>query len=271
MDIATIIGILLGVGLVGTAMVQATVNLSGGILTFVEPASLMIVLGGTIAATAIAFPLAEVMRLVANLKAVFSGEKVKNALILEEIVEMAAVARKGTADLEKSLGDAKTPFFKDGLQMIVDGLAEDDIRYILETRVDNRALREQAEANVFRTMGTMAPAFGMVGTLVGLVAMLYGMAQASAGGAGGGKDPAAALGQAMGLALITTLYGALFANLLFNPIATKLKSRIEKRNISQNMIIEGVILLKKKKHPLLVREHLNSFLPPKEWKREELT
>ncbi|MCF7801299.1 MAG: MotA/TolQ/ExbB proton channel family protein [Candidatus Marinimicrobia bacterium] len=269
MDIATIIGIFLGVGLVGTAMVQATVNLSGGILTFVEPASLMIVLGGTIAATAIAFPLAEVMRLVANLKAVFSGEKVKNALILEEIVEMAAVARKGTVDLEKSLGEAKTPFFKDGLQMIVDGLAEDDIRYILETRVDNRALREQAEANVFRTMGTMAPAFGMVGTLVGLVAMLYGMAQASAG-AGGGKDPAAALGQAMGLALITTLYGALFANLLFNPIATKLKSRIEKRNISQNMIIEGVVLLKKKKHPLLVREHLNSFLPPKEWKREEV-
>lgn len=269
MDIATIVGIILGFGLVGTAMVQATVNLSGGVLTFVEPASLMIVLGGTIAATAIAFPLAEVLRLVANLKAVFSGEHVKNAEVLEEIVTMADVSRKGTVELEKSIDSVKNPFFRDGIQMIVDGLGEDDIRNILETRVDNRALREQAEANVFKTMGSVAPAFGMVGTLVGLVAMLYGMAEAASGGGGGaGKDPSAALGQAMGLALITTLYGALFANLMFNPIATKLKSRIEKRNISQNMIIEGVVLLKNKKHPLLVREHLNSFLPPKEWKRD---
>ncbi len=268
MDIATIIGIILGIGLVGTAMVQATLNLAQGVLTFVEPGSLMIVLGGTIAATATAFPLAEVMRLFANMKAVFSGERVKNAEILEEIVVMAGFARKGTAELEKSLGNAKNPFFKDGLQMIVDGLGEEDIRYILETRVENRALREQSEANVFKTMGSVAPAFGMVGTLVGLVAMLYGMAQAAGGLGGGDKDPSAALGNAMGLALITTLYGALFANLIFNPMATKLKSRIEKRNISQNMIIEGVILLKNKKHPLLVREHLNSFLPPKEWKRD---
>ncbi|PJA54203.1 MAG: hypothetical protein CO167_05125, partial [Candidatus Marinimicrobia bacterium CG_4_9_14_3_um_filter_48_9] len=154
MDIATIVGIILGFGLVGTAMVQSTVNLSGGVLTFVEPASLMIVLGGTIAATAIAFPLAEVLRLVANLKAVFSGEQEKNAEVLEEIVGMADVSRKGSAELEKSIDTVKNPFFRDGIQMIVDGLGEEDIRYILETRVDNRALREQAEANVFKTMGS---------------------------------------------------------------------------------------------------------------------
>jgi len=103
----------------------------------------------------------------------------------------------------------------------------------------------------------------MVGTLVGLVAMLFAMG-ASSGDAGGSEDPAAKLGQAMGVALITTFYGALFANLFFIPVAAKLRSRIEKRNITQNMIIDGVIMLKVKKHPILVREFLNSYLAPRD-------
>jgi len=146
--------------------------------------------------------------------------------------------------------------------MIVDGLPEDDIRNIMETRVVNRELREDAEANVFKTMGAFAPAFGMVGTLVGLVAMLFAMGAPA--GAGTDVDPAAKLGQAMGVALITTFYGAILANLLFLPIAAKLRSRIEKRNITQNMIIDGVVMLKIRKHPILVREFLNSYLAPRD-------
>ena len=103
----------------------------------------------------------------------------------------------------------------------------------------------------------------MVGTLVGLVAMLFAMGSTPGEGAGD-ADPAAKLGQAMGVALITTFYGALFANLFFIPIAAKLRSRIEKRNITQNMIIDGVLMLKVKKHPILVREFLNSYLAPRD-------
>jgi chemotaxis protein MotA len=147
--------------------------------------------------------------------------------------------------------------------MIVDGLPEEDIREIMETRVENREIREDAEANVFKTMGTLSPAFGMVGTLVGLVAMLFAMGAAPAEGADD-VDPAQKLGQAMGIALITTFYGALFANLLFNPIAAKLRSRIEKQSVTQNMIIEGVVMLKNRKHPILVREFLNSYLAPRD-------
>lgn len=147
--------------------------------------------------------------------------------------------------------------------MIVDGLPEEDIRNIMNTRVENRELREDAEANVFKTMGIFSPAFGMVGTLVGLVAMLFAMGATPADGGDGG-DPAAKLGQAMGVSLITTFYGALMANLLFLPIAAKLRSRIDKRNITQNMIIDGVIMLKVKKHPILVREFLNSYLAPRD-------
>jgi len=262
MDFATIIGLLLGVGLVGFAMVGVSSTLPRGVMTFLDLQSFMIVAGGTVAATAMAFPVKEVLSLYGNLLAVFKGEKQDNSVTLREIVELASIARKGTSDLEKAIPNIKNFFLKDGIQMIVDGLPEDDIRNIMETRVINRELREDAEANVFKTMGAFAPAFGMVGTLVGLVAMLFAMGAPS--GAGADVDPAAKLGQAMGVALITTFYGAILANLLFLPIAAKLRSRIEKRNITQNMIIDGVVMLKIRKHPILVREFLNSYLAPRD-------
>ncbi len=268
MDFATILGILLGTGLIGTALVGVSATLPRGVMTFVDAQSFMIVLGGTLAATAIAFPMRQVLTLMRNLRAVFAGEKVRDADILEEIVNLSAIARKGTAELEKALNTITNPFLQDAVQMIVDGLSEDDIREILTTRVANRQIREQAESSVWKTMGSLAPAFGMVGTLVGLVAMLFAMGAANSEMTTG-EDPAARLGQAMGVALITTFYGAILANLFFNPIAAKLKSRIEKRSVTQNMIIDGAIMLKNRKHPILVREYLNSYLPPKEWKREE--
>lgn len=262
MDFATIIGLLFGSGLIGYAVVGVSQVLPNGVMTFVDVQSLMIVLGGTIAATAMAFPVKEVLSLYTNLWAVFKGDTHDDADTLRELVELAAVARKGTADLEKAVDGVSDFFMKDGVQMIVDGLPEEDIRNIMETRVSNRELREDAEANVFKTMGIFSPAFGMVGTLVGLVAMLFAMG--ASGGDGGDEDPAAKLGQSMGIALITTFYGALFANLFFLPVAAKLRSRIDKRNITQNMIIDGIIMLKVKKHPILVREFLNSYLAPRD-------
>jgi len=262
MDFATIIGLLFGSGLIGYAVFGVSKVLPNGVMTFVDAQSLMIVLGGTIAATAMAFPVKEVLSLLTNLRAVFKGEKNYDRETLKELVELAGVARKGTADLEKAVPDIKDFFLKDGVQMIVDGLPEEDIRSIMETRVMNRELREDAEANVFKTMGIFSPAFGMVGTLVGLVAMLFAMWAPSTGG--GSDDPAAKLGQSMGIALITTFYGALFANLFFLPVAAKLRSRIDKRNITQNMIIDGIVMLKVKKHPILVREFLNSYLAPRD-------
>ena len=262
MDFATLIGLLFGSGLIGYAVFGVSKVLPNGVMTFVDAQSLMIVLGGTIAATAMAFPVKEVLSLLTNLRAVFKGEKNYDRETLKELVELAGVARKGTADLEKAVPDIKDFFLKDGVQMIVDGLPEEDIRSIMETRVVNRELREDAEANVFKTMGVFSPAFGMVGTLVGLVAMLFAMGAPSTGG--GSDDPAAKLGQSMGVALITTFYGALFANLFFLPVAAKLRSKIDKRNITQNMIIDGIVMLKVKKHPILVREFLNSYLAPRD-------
>ena len=144
--------------------------------------------------------------------------------------------------------------------MVVDGYSLDELTEILNTRIDNREIRENTQAGLFKSMGTMAPAWGMVGTLLGLVVMLAGF------GSGGGTD---ALGSGMSAALITTLYGAIFANLLFLPMSDKIKTRIIFSSTAQNLQLEAARLIHQRKHPLIVREKLNSYIPPKEWKKEE--
>ena len=144
--------------------------------------------------------------------------------------------------------------------MVIDGYSLEEITEILNTRVDYRELRENTQAGLFKSMGVMAPAWGMVGTLIGLVVMLSGF-----GGEGGGTDT---LGAGMSAALITTMYGAIFANLFFLPMADKIKTRITASSTEQNLQLEAARLIHQKKHPIIVREKLNSFIPPKEWKTE---
>ncbi len=261
MDFATLIGILVGVGLIGGAIVMQGIKSETSFTVFAEPISFMIVLGGTLAATAIAFPLKEVLRIMTILRAIFKGGKEDLGPLVDEIVEMGTVARKGPKDLEDALDRVRNPFLKDGLQMVVDGYSVEEIRDILGTRVEYREEREMTEANLFKAMGKFAPAFGIIGTLIGLVFMLKGM--------GGGEDMASAIGSGMATALITTFYGALLANLFFLPMAEKLLTQISSKSTQQNMITEGVCLLQMKKHPLIVREKINSFIPPREWKRME--
>ncbi len=264
MDFATIIGILVGVSLVGGAIVMQAIQSETSFTVFAAPISFMIVLGGTIAATAVAFPPREVKRLLTIMGAVFKGGKVELGPLVDEIVDMGTVARKGPKDLENALDQVRNPFLRDGLQMVVDGYAVEEIRDILGTRVEYREEREMVEANMFKAMGKFAPAFGIIGTLIGLVFMLKGMSAE-----GGGADMAGAIGSGMATALITTFYGALLANLFFLPMAEKLLSQITSKSTQQNMITEGVCLLQMKKHPLIVREKINSFIPPREWKRME--
>ena len=114
-----------------------------------------------------------------------------------------------------------------------------------------------------KTLGTYSPAFGMVGTLIGLIMMLLGM------GSSDGGDMAAQLGTSMSIALITTFYGAVLANLLFLPFAEKINSRNKENTVCGELIIEGLLLIHQKKHPIIVREKLNSFIPPKEWKKDD--
>ncbi len=264
MDFATVIGVLAGVGLIVGAIVMQGNATDTSIDVFAEGISFMIVFGGTMAATAVAFPPKEVMRVFTIMRAVFRGARVEMGPLVDEIVDMGTVARKGPKDLENALDQVRNPFLKDGLQMVVDGYAVEEIRDILGTRVEYREEREMMEANMFKAMGKFSPAFGILGTLIGLVFMLKGMSAE-----GGGADMAGKIGSGMATALITTFYGALLANLFFLPMAEKLLSQITSKSTQQNLITEGVCLLQMKKHPLIVREKINSFIPPREWKRME--
>jgi chemotaxis protein MotA len=160
---------------------------------------------------------------------------------------------------EKNMDSIKNYFFKDGVQMVVDGYSLDEITEIMETRIEYREKRENVQKSMLKSMGDLAPAWGMVGTLIGLVLMLAGF-----GGEGGADN----LGGGMAAALITTLYGAVFANLFFLPMADKMGNKTTQTSMSAALLVEAARLIHQKKHPLIVREKLNSFIPPGEWKTE---
>ena len=255
MDIATIVGIILGIGSILGGILLMTPDLG----MFGSVSSFAIVFGGMIASVSVAFPLQEVLKLGAAMGAVFKGSKEKLGDEVDGAVEVSETARKGVADLESKVSSIDNPFFRDGVQMVIDGMAIEELTDILTTRIDYRESRERTQADLFKNMGVMSPAWGMIGTLIGLVVMLSGFGE-------GGTDT---LGAGMSAALITTFYGAVFANLFFLPMSAKILTRVAFHSTQQSLYLEAVRLIHQKKHPIIVREKLNSFIPPKEWKREE--
>lgn len=265
MDLASIIGTLLGVGLIAFAMFLAASAANLSMALYVDPVSAIIVLGGSLAATAIAFPLDKVISVFKLLGMVFQQPRDIPAELVDNIVELSKTARKNVKDLEKELDSVKNWTLKDGVQFIIDGMNKQEIKDIMILREKTRNDKESSEANVMKKLGDYSPAFGMVGTLIGLVIMMFSMGA----GSDEGGDMAAQLGAAMGVALITTFYGALFSNLLFLPFAEKLMGKNNYNKEIAELIIDGVLLLHEKKHPIMVREKLNSYLQPRDRKKEE--
>lgn len=256
MDLATILGLIIGTALVLASMfIEAS---SGGIsmLKFWSASSLMIVLGGTVAATAVAFRMNEVTRVLGIIKFAFTKPKFQAEELVQTLIDLAEINRKGPGELEKELPNIKNPFIQDGVAFITQGMKLDDMREILEQRENFRYKRELHESELMKTMGTYSPAFGMVGTLIGLVFMLFGMGSSDSGDGGIGN-----IGPAMGVALITTFYGTILANLVFNPFAEKIKSRNKENVQAYQLMIEGICLLHQKKHPLDVKDKLTAYIP----------
>lgn len=269
MDIASIVGTLLGVGLLGGAMFMAAGQSGLSIALYADLNSAIIVLGGSLAATAIAFPLPKVISVFKLMGMVFQKPPWEPKELAQKIIDLSAVARKNTKDLQGEMDGIRNWFLKDGVQFIIDGVNPDDIKDMMELREATRDDKEASEANVMKKMGDYSPAFGMVGTLIGLVIMMFSMGAGGGDDGGEGGDMAAKLGLSMGVALITTFYGALFANLIFLPFAEKLNQKNEENKKVQALIIEGVALLAKKQHPIMVTEKLNSYLQPADRIRQE--
>lgn len=236
----------------GIAIVVASIGLTArDALVFINLPGLLIVLGGTIAATLVSFPPNYVFRVFRNFIAALRNERLYDKDDIDEIADIARLWRNGKIQLvDEQVSNIKSPFLRTGLTLIIDGAPIDDINELLDWRMARLRARENAEANVFRAMGGFAPAFGMMGTLIGLVNMLYDLS-------GGGFET---VGFNMAVALITTFYGLIFSNLLFKPIAAKLEDRTEQRLRTLTMAREAINLISQQRSATYIRETLYSFL-----------
>jgi len=222
---------------------------------FLNPIGLLLVLGGTIAATLISYPLHEIIRVFKVIGVVLVNERLYAERDINELVEVARLKFKGQINqADEKREQIQNPFLRAGMQMVLDQAPSEDITTLLQWRIARMRARERAEAQIFRTMATFAPAFGMLGTLLGLINMLHSL----------DASEFEAIGHNMALALITTLYGILLSNMLFKPIALKLERRTEQRVALMNMMVEGVMLMQKDRSPAFIRETLNSFLAQSE-------
>lgn len=248
MNVTTVLGLIISL----TLLIGAIIIGAGATDIFINLPGFMIVLGGTLGATLISYPLKDVARVFWVFLVVFRREEPRLDQYLRLIVNFAIRARSGMLNLEAELPRIKNMFLRDGIQMLVDGYSPEEIREMLESRTHYRETRELSEAQIFRTMASFSPAFGMVGTLIGLIAMLLNMS----------PENLHNLGPNMAIALITTFYGLIFSNLIFKPIALKLERKTEEAVLLQNMITDSVIMIQKEWHPQKVEDYLNSYVPP---------
>ncbi|MCR4440967.1 MAG: MotA/TolQ/ExbB proton channel family protein [Peptococcaceae bacterium] len=248
MDLATILGVFLGISLILAAILT-----QGSLLTFWSFTSLLIVLGGIIAATLINYPLSHIISVMKVVKVVFKGNSHRTDEVIKILVRYAEIARReGLLSLEEEVEESDDEFLKRGMRLVVDGADPELIKNILRTEILMLEERHKVGAGIFEAMGASAPAFGMLGTLMGLILMLKKI-----------NNPAA-LGPGMALALITTFYGSLLANLIFLPIAGKLKLRSSEEIIAKEIIIEGILSIQAGENPRVVAEKMKAYLNPGE-------
>lgn len=252
MDITTILGVVGGMGVLIAGMVE-----SGSIGNFWSLSSVLIVLGGTFAAIIACFPLSMLKQIPKHFKIVISGSRFEPGPLIESLVEMAQLARKnGLLALEEKANELEDPFYKHSIMLIVDATEAEQVKYMLESEVDSMSERHEDEIAMYERGSAFAPAFGMVGTLIGLINMLKSMNLDE-----GGSE---SIGENMSVALITTLYGVVLANLFFNPIAKKLQIRNAEEILYREIIIEGVLGIQAGDNPKTLKERLVYSLSTKE-------
>jgi chemotaxis protein MotA len=224
--------------------------MGGGIKLFLNLSALMIVVGGTLGATMINYPLSDVFGVFKVVKKALFTRNISIRDLIKRFVEFAHKSRKeGILALEGDIKDVKDSFLKKGVQLSIDGLEPEEIGNILETEIDFIRSRHQLGEEIFTTMGTFSPALGMIGTLVGLVQMLQRL-----------DDPSAIV-PAMAVALLTTFYGSLMANVVCLPIAGKLKTRSKEEVLTKEMTIQGIISISNGDNPRILEQKLLAFIP----------
>lgn len=245
MDISTIIGFVLGITLVCVAIM-----INASITSFIDMASIAVVVGGTVAAILISFPLGQVFKIASVVKNAVFARPLNPVEYVAALVKLAEHARRdGILSLESQLQDNNyDDFLARGLRMAIDGQDPAVIEVAMEKEVETIVERHASGKALLDNVAKYAPAFGMIGTLIGLVIMLQNM------------DDPGALGPSMAVALITTFYGSLIANLFAMPLADKLALRSEQEIAAKLLIIRGVMSIQAGDNPRIVQQKLNAFL-----------
>ena len=259
-DLGTLIGLLMGVAIIILGIITG----GGELYWFFNLNSLLIVIGGTFAATMVNLPLKAVINTFNILKNVFKGEDYDNGGVIEEVVQKATKARKdGLLSLEADLGGMRDGFFKNGIELAINERDAKRLRTFLNLEMNNIHSRHHAGQELFLYMASYAPAFGMLGTVLGLIIMMKNFTTVgdTASATFSVAERFADLLGGMGLALITTFYGVFFANMIFLPIGGKLKRRSENELMLKSIVVEGIISIHAREHPILIREKLMTFVP----------
>ncbi len=246
--------ILTGVGLVlGIALVIYGIVIGGPLILFWDFASLLITVGGSFSALLITFSLDEIKNMGKIFMQAFKESNSSGRDIIVQFTDISKKARReGLLSLEDEINEMEDPFIKKGLQMVVDGVEPELIREILELEITEMEVRHERGAGIFQTWGGYGPAFGMIGTLIGLIQMLANVTDI------------ANITKGMGVALITTFYGSALANMICLPIYSNLKQKNDKEVGEKEMMLEGILAIQSGVNPRIVEEKLIAYLSPKE-------
>ncbi len=252
MDIATIVGVILGL-----IVIIGAIAVGAGAEMFFNLPSLAITIGGMLCATLIHFSLPQFLGIFSVIKKTIVTEIPSQSELIQKMVNYAAINRRdGALALEQEIGKIDDLFFIKGLQMLVDGQDHDDIRELMSLEVQYLQERHTSGKKILEFMGAAAPSFGMIGTLIGLIQMLSNL------------DDPSGLGAGMATALVTTFYGAFSANLIFIPLAGKLGIYSKAESTAMEMITEGVCAIARGENPSVVREKMQVFVS--QGRREEV-
>ena len=248
-DILTPIGIVLGIGLIVFSISDGEV----GIMGFYDLLSIYITIGGSLAALLITYPLDEIKSVIMMTKNLFTNPAIDKLEMIETFKELSINARKnGLLSIESSIEHIEDDFLKTGLELVVDGIENELIVEVLNNKIDEIENRFDKGGKVYKTWGAYAPAFGMIGTLIGLIQMLAEL------------DNPDMIAVGMAKALITTFYGAVLANLLLNPLGYNLQNKGEKEAENREMMLVGILSIKNGESTRVLEEKLMSFLSEKE-------
>lgn len=256
LDVLTPIGLSIGV-----IMLLFGIVYNGGIsglLSFVDPASLLIVIGGLLSGLLVSFSLKDIKQMIKVMRQSFSSDERKLQDLIDTFVHLSGKARReGLLSLEMEIDQVEDRFLRKGMLLAIDGTDPDVIQDILLAEISAMEDRHRKGRAILEKAGDYAPAWGMIGTLIGLVLMLKNL-----------NDPST-LGPNMAIALLTTLYGSLLANLVFIPIAAKLELKTENEAFIKQVIVEGVIGVQSGQNPKLLQEKLSAFLSEEEREAKE--